>query len=208
MNKKRILSIFAIIAVTLTLALVGGNWNTTYAKEKTKTVPHHKPHPPHPPHPGDEVCGPSSIPVGPTKEGKVGCLPWEGFIPVGASCKDGVVVVWELPISGPDANPPPYWWKMIHYSDAFEIHYYVNGQKADTPSCEIHDVRFYLDSWQRQTYDKTPDMEQIHYLNMETQKWELCPTTLDTTIGSHGILVCHMTDWGYYALGHPSASNQ
>ncbi len=133
--------------------------------------------------------------------------------PIAGVCKDGMVAVWELPITGDHANPPPFWWKMIHYSDAFEVHYYVNGQKVDTLSCANHDVRFYLNSWQRQVYDKTPDVEQIYHLNMTTNIWELCPTTLDTTtldktVAPNGILVCHMTDWGFYALGHPSTLNK
>ncbi len=204
MKKGKVLLVISLVSIMLMLVMIGGSWTTTYAKS---TVPH-PPHPPHPPHGGGGVCGPSSIPVSNPKEGEVGCLPWQLFNPVGGVCKDGMVVVWELPITGDNANPPPFWWKMLHYSDAFEVHYYVSGQKTDTASCAMHDVRYYLNSWQRQVYDKTPDVEQIYTLNMTTHIWELCPTTLDTTIGANGILVCHMTDWGYYALGHPSTLNK
>jgi hypothetical protein len=204
MKKSRFLFVISLVSIILMLAMIGGNWTPTYAED---TVPKGGGG-------GGEggggtgVCGPSSIPVSPPKEGEVGCLPWQLFNPIAGVCNEGMVVVWELPITGDHANPPPYWWKMIHYSDAFEVHYYVNGQKVDTLSCAMHDIRFYLNSWQRQVYDKTPDTEQIYRLNMTTNIWELCPTSLDTTIGAHGILVCHMTDWGFYSLGHPGSTNQ
>jgi hypothetical protein len=206
MKNRKVLFITSLVSIILMLAMLGGTWSTSQAK---KTVPHHEGG-----GGGGEggngtgACGPESIPVAPTKEGKVGCLPWQGFVPVGASCKEGVVVVWERPISGEKSNPPPFYWKMLHYADAFEIHYYVSGQKTDTPSCAMHDIRYYLNSWQRSVWDKTPDMESIYYLDMPTQVWKLCTTSLDKTIGANGILVCHMTDWGFYALGHPSATNQ
>jgi len=221
MKKNRLLFVVSLVSIVLMLAMLGGNWTTTYAE---KTVPHHGGGG------GDEngksgdlsgegggggtgICGPQSIPVSPPKDGKVGCLPWQLFNPIAGVCKEGIVAVVELPITGDHANPPPFWWKMVHYSNAFEVHYYVNGQKVDTLSCANHDVRFYLNYWQRQVFDNTPEVEQIYHLNMTTSIWELCPTTLDTTtldksIAPYGILVCHMTDWGYYALGHPSTSNK
>ena len=210
MKNRKVLFVTSLVSIILMLAMLGGTWTTSQAK---KTVPHH--HGGGGGGGGEEiggggtgVCGPASIPVTNPKEGKVGCLPWQLFNPVAGVCKDGVVVVWERPITGEHANPPPFWWKMINYSDGFEVHYYVNGQKVDTASCAMHDIRFYLNNWQRQVYDKTPDLEQIYHLNMTTNIWESCPTTLDTTIGANGILVCHMTDWGYYALGHPDTSNK
>jgi hypothetical protein len=202
MKKNRLLFVISLVSIILMLAMIGGNWTTADAH---RTVPH-PPHPPFPPGPGH--CGPASIPVTNPKEGRVGCLPWQLFNPVGGVCKDGMVVVWEHPITGENADPPPFWWKMINYAEGFEVHYYVNGQKTDTASCAMHDNRFYLNSYQRQVYDKTPDVEQIYHLNMTTHIWESCPTTLDTTIGANGILVCHMTDWGFYALGHPDSSNK
>jgi hypothetical protein len=200
MKKGKIFIVVPLIAFLLTMAILGGQWSSTSA---SGTVPH-------PGEgtavPGAGLCNSSSIDVSPVKKGTAGCLPWQAYIPLNSVCTEGIVVVYDHKIVGD--NPPPYFWKMINYGDGFEVRFFVKGVLVKDPACGDYNVRYYMNSWQRSVFDKTPNEEGIYYLDPATNTWQNCKATLDKTLGVNGVLVCAIKTWGFYALGHPSIYNK
>ncbi len=214
MAKQKSFFFYPLMIFVLLFALVSGNWSVTQASENAASSPFPSPQtrppatpvhtpgrPTFPPPPIGNLCSPANQEVSPTVEGLLGCYPWVVYIPAGASCVDGIAVVYDLPIA---SNPPPYPWKMTHYADAFEVRQYANAQLVTDPPCGNLNIMFYLKSWQRQIYDKTPDQMGIYHYDTATRTWVACKTNLVTNVGINGVLLCSEKDWGFFALGHPS----
>ncbi len=139
--------------------------------------------------------------VSPTIEALLGCYPWVVLVPIGAACSEGIAAVYDLPIV---SNPPPYHWKMINYADDIEVRFYSNAQLVKDPPCANLNVIYYLNYVQRQLYDKTPDQISIYRFDEVTHAWTDCKPNLVSDVGIHGVLVCSIKNWGFFALGHPS----
>ena len=202
------------------ITLVMGNWSIGYANKSdsppqifSSPFPSPQPRPSStpagppvrptfPPPPIGNLCSPANESVSPAVEGLLGCYPWVVYIPTGAACSEGIATVYDLPIVS--SSPPPYHWKMINYADGFEVRLYSNAQLVKEPPCGNINVIFYLKSWQRQLFDKTPDQIGIYHLDELTHTWTDCKANLVSDVGINGVLVCNMMSWGFFALGRPS----
>jgi hypothetical protein len=219
MAKQKSFLFYPLLIFVFLLTLVSSNWSTGYANQlaaspqvSSSSFPSPQTRPPAtpagtparktlPPPPPGNICSPATEGVSPTVEGLLGCYPWVVYIPVGAACSEGIAAVYDLPIS---SNPPPYPWKMINYANAFEVRLYSNAQLVKDPPCGNLNVIFYLRSWQRQLYDKTPDQVGIYHYDEVTRTWIDCKANLVSDVGINGVLVCGLKSWGFFALGHPS----
>ena len=221
MAKQKSFIFYPLLIFVLLISLVSGYWKVSYAanddpspQPSSSSLPSPQTRPPatpatpntpappsFPPPPPGNICSPETEEVSPTVEGLLGCYPWVVYIPTGAACAEGIAAVYDLPIS---SNPPPYPWKMINYADAFELRLYTNAMLVKDPPCGNLNVIFYLKSWQRQIYDKTPDQMSIYHYDESSHAWIACPTNLVSDVGINGVLVCSVKAWGFFTLGHPS----
>jgi hypothetical protein len=206
------------------ITLVSGNWRLTYAADNDPTAkptssafpsPQTRPpstpttpqapvapgRPTFPPPPIYNLCSPANEDVSPTVEGLLGCYPWAVYIPTGVACTAGIAVVYDLPIA---TNPPPYPYKMVNYADAFEVRQYANTLLVKDPPCGNLNVMFYLKSYQRDLYNKTPDQLSIYYYDEIQHTWTDCKPNLVADVGLNGVLLCRVQKWGFFALGHLS----
>jgi hypothetical protein len=221
MAKQKSYFLYPLLIFVFLITLVSGNWSLTYAADtdpspqptssafpspqtrppSTPSTPVAPSKPTFPPPPIGNLCSPEDEEVSPTVEGLLGCYPWVVYIPTGVACSDGIAVVYDLPIAN---NPPPYHWKMINDADSFEVRLYSSTLLVKDPPCGNLNVIFYLKSWQRQIYDKTPDQLSIYHYDEAAHTWTDCKPTLVSDVGLNGVLLCSMKNWGFYSLGHLS----
>jgi hypothetical protein len=219
MAKQKSFFLYPLLIFVFLITLVTGNWSITYADKmdaspqaSSSSFPSPQTRPPStpaappvkstfPPPPVGSRCSPATESVSPTIEALLGCYPWVVLIPIGAACSEGIAAVYDLPIV---SNPPPYHWKMINYADDFEVRFYSNAQLVKDPPCANLNVIYYLNYVQRQLYDKTPDQISIYRFDEVTHAWTDCKPNLVSDVGIHGVLVCSIKNWGFFALGHPS----